>query len=655
MPVSKISISTKLFILIFAFSIISCSSMAQSTKDQLSLKEKKIFDEAKKYAQQGNLTKSNERFSKLLALKSDFTEGYLRLASNHFQQKSFQKSEELFLQAIETSPDFDIEMYYSLAMVQKELGKRLAAAENLDIYIDKEKSNPEKVQKAIKLRDNFRFSAFAYQHPVPFKPIEIGDNINSQNSEYFPLISLDGSKMIFTRNVKKASDFIGQEDFFMSDLEDNIWKKAYPLSDLNTHQNEGAFAIAANGKYIVFTACDRKDAFGSCDLYYSMLMDGQWTNPVNMGHKVNSAAWDSQPTLSADGRTLLFSSKRLGTLGGSDIFMTYRDHKNSWVSPINLGPVINTTGDDESPFLHPDGMTLYFRSNGRPGMGNFDIYYSRLNDTTGLWQTPVNIGYPINTEGNEGSLVVSLDGKIAYFASDINTVTGQKMNHLDILYFELYEEAKPKPTTFIKGLVTDAITGKSLSAKVTIRDLSTGKNVYQLQTDNDGYFLSGITSGKNYACIVENKNYTYQTINFDLTKQRELTEPYYLDIKLNPLTKNENISSDPKILQNIFFASGSAELLPESSHEIGLIYEMLVENTTMIIKITGHTDNIGQEEDNLLLSEKRASAVANAIIAKGIDPIRILSEGKGETTPISTNDTEEGRRKNRRTEMIISF
>jgi outer membrane protein OmpA-like peptidoglycan-associated protein/tetratricopeptide (TPR) repeat protein len=639
---------------ILIFSFYSCVTVAQSTKDQLTPKEKKIYIEAKKYAQQGNLKKSNDNFEKLLSIKSDFTEGYLRLASNYFQQKNYQKAEEFFQKAISIAPDFDTEMYYSLAMSQIELDKHLAAADNLDIYIDKEKSKADKVRRASITRDNLRFMAFATKHPVPFKPENLGDKINTSNSEYSPLLSLDGTKMIFTRNVKKASDFIGQEDFYMSQSDGSNWSQAVPVVELNTHQNEGAFALAANGKYIVFTACDRKDAFGSCDLYYSMLMDGEWTNPVNMGHKVNSAAWDSQPTLSADARTLIFSSRRLGTLGGSDLFMTYRDAKNAWVHPFNLGPIINTVGDDESPFLHADGSTLYFRSNNRPGMGKHDIYFSRKNDTTDLWQTPVNIGYPINTEGDEGSLTVSLDGKYAYYASDIGINTAQRMNHLDIFTFELYEAARPKPTTFIKGYVTDEVTGKPVQALINIKELQSGKEVFQLQTDEDGYFISGITAGKNYACTAVHKDYSYHAENFDLTDRNLLLDPYTLDIKLRPIVRQEETKvQTPVVLQNIFFATGSAELLATSDHEIALIHSMMTENPNISIKLTGHTDDVGMESDNLLLSQKRAKAVADAIIAKGIAPNRISSEGKGESMPVADNQTEDGRKKNRRTEMTI--
>ncbi len=651
-PMKSISLSrVVLFILVTTF---IGNIGAQTSKLALTGKEKQLFDEAKKYAKQGDLKKSNDRFEKLISSKTDFAEAYLRLASNNYTLKLFGKSEELFSKAIALDADFDPEMYFSLAMVQVELKKYRLAADNLEIFINKEKLKMEKVKKAIKMRDNLRFTVFAISHPVPFKPENMGPNINSENSEYSAILSLDGNKMIFTRNVKKKSEFIGQEDFFMSELDSLGWGKAYSVADLNTSQNEGAFSISANGKYIVFTACDRKDAFGSCDLYYSMLLNGAWTMPVNMGNRVNSAAWDSQPTLSADGRSLIFASRRLGTLGGSDLFMTYRDAKNAWVTPVNLGNIVNTEGDDESPFLHTDGATLYFRSNGRPGMGKHDIYFSRKNDTTEMWQIPVNIGYPINTDGDEGSLTVSIDGKTAYYTSDINLSSGLKNNNLDIFSFQLYEAARPKSSTIIKGYVTDAISGKPVKADIRIKELGTGNNVFQLQTDDDGYFISGISVGKNYACIAEHKDYTYHAENFNLSEVKELFNSYSLDIKLMPILKSDTIlENKPVILQNIFFATGSFELLPTSYHEIELLAKMMLENKSISIKLTGHTDDVGSEQDNLLLSQLRAKSVATAIVEKGVDKSRVISDGKGEILPLADNTTEEGRKKNRRTEMLV--
>jgi len=618
----------------------------QATKEDLSSKLLILFDKAKKEAQKGNLVKSNKHYEKLLKAKPDFAEGGLRMASNWYHLKEYQKAESGFKRVIEAYPDYDPEMYYSLGMVYQDQKKYLPAAASFDEFVKRNTNNPEKKTKAASLRDNLLFRSQAMTNPVPFNPENVGNGINTNFSEYSPSLSLDGGTMIFTRNI-------GQEDFYIS-YKDSMgnFGKAMPLISLNSVFNDGAHAISADGTYLVFTSCDRKDAFGSCDLYFSIFENGKWTIPVNMGHKVNSAAWDSQPVLSPDGRTLLFSSRRLGTLGGNDLWMTWRNEKNAWVTPVNLGPQVNSAGDDETPFLHPDGMTLYFRSNGRVGMGNFDIYVCRRNDIHGPWGEPENIGYPINSEGAEGAFVVSLEGKKAYFSSDSDYKTGKNMKQLDIYSMDLYERARPRPSTFVKGKVFDAVTGKPLEARITVKDLTTGNTVFEVPRAADGWFISGISTGINYICIAQYPGYRYYSQNFDLLATATPDKPYILDIRMDPVEKiPENI---PVVLHNIFFNTGSAELLPESVSEIDLLVSLLKENPLYRIKITGHTDNVGSDADNIALSVARAKSVADALKARGIDNARITYEGKGESAPVTTNDTEEGRRQNRRTEYSLS-
>lgn len=644
----------RIIVCLIVFSVPFIISAQVIQKGDLNAKELKLYNDAKVAAQKGDLKKSNAKFTDLLEMQPTFVEGVLRLASNHFTEKEFEQAELLFSKAISLDPQFDTEMYFSMAMTLMSQNKYLEAAHVFDEYINREKSKKDKIVKATSLRDNLRFKDHALKNPVSFEPINLGPNINSSYLEYSPFIAVDGSSLIFTRNIQRKNDFIGQEDFYISLADSLGFRRATPIESLNTGGNEGAFALSSNGKYIVFTACDRKDAFGGCDLYYSIFMDGEWTIPVNMGHKVNSAGWDSQPTLSADGRTLYFSSNRKGSIGAADIWMTYRNENNAWVTPINLGPEINSMGSDETPFLHADGQTLYFRSNGRPGMGGFDIYYSRKDLMTNKWTEPQNIGYPINTEGAEGSFVVSIDGETAYFASDVDYKTGKKLNQLDLHMAKLYEKARPRPSNYVKGTIKDINSGQLLKATVIIKNLDLNTEVFKFETDDDGTFVTGITAGYNYACIVLKEGYVYYTKNFDLTEVILLPEPYRLEIKLLPIidTTRDTIP-EPIVLQNIFFSTGSAELLPTSNTEIALLTKMMNESPKVKIMITGHTDNVGNDEANMELSLNRAKSVALALQKSGIDPSRINYEGKGETIPRDTNETPQGRQNNRRTEFII--
>jgi flagellar motor protein MotB len=644
----------RIIVCLIVFSVPFIISAQVIQKGDLNAKELKLYNDAKVAAQKGDLKKSNAKFTDLLEMQPTFVEGVLRLASNHFTEKEFEKAELLFSKAISLDPQFDTEMYFSMAMTLMSQNKYLEAANVFDEYINREKSKKDKIAKATSLRDNLRFKDHALKNPVSFEPINLGPNINSSYLEYSPFIAVDGLSLIFTRNIQRKNDFIGQEDFYISLADSLGFRPATPIESLNTGGNEGAFALSSNGKYIVFTACDRKDAFGGCDLYYSIFMDGEWTIPVNMGHKVNSAGWDSQPTLSADGRTLYFSSNRKGSIGAADIWMTYRNENNAWVTPFNLGSEINSTGSDETPFLHADGQTLYFRSNGRPGMGDFDIYYSRKDLTTNEWSEPQNIGYPINTEGAEGSFVVSIDGETAYFASDVDYKTGKKLNQLDLHMAKLYEKARPRPSNYVKGTIKDINSGQLLKATVIIKNLDLNTEVFKFETDDDGTFITGITAGYNYACIVLREGYVYYTKNFDLTEVILLPEPYRLDIRLLPIIDTtKDTTAEPIVLQNIFFSTGSAELLPTSDTEIALLTKMMNESPNVKILITGHTDNVGNDEANMELSLNRAKSVALALQKSGIDPPRIKYEGKGETMPRDTNETPQGRQNNRRTEFII--
>jgi outer membrane protein OmpA-like peptidoglycan-associated protein/Tol biopolymer transport system component/Tfp pilus assembly protein PilF len=649
-----LSFFLKLWLISALIFLLSPSIMSQMvTRENLTKKENTLLEKAIKESKRKDYDKSIKSFKKLLKAQPDFMEGRMRLATVFLNIRDLEKAEKMIEAVVNQVPDFDPEVYYTLAQVKNQMKKYEEAGKNYDIYIQKTDPETSKVKKAIKIRDDMYFIHHARQNPRPFEPQNPGDVINTDMSEYFPWLSTDGTQLFFTRYVKTPEQFIGQEDIFVAHKDSLTWGRAEPLTDINTRINEGAFSLSADGKFLVFTVCDKWDSNGGCDLYSSALTNGKWSDVANMGKAVNTAAWDAQPTVSADGRTMIFSSNRLGTLGGSDLWMTYRDQNNSWTIPQNMGAVINSRGNDESPFLHPDGRTLYFRSDGRTGMGGFDIYYTRFTDSTQTWSEPQNLGFPVNTEGDEGALTVSLDGKMAWYATDMNHETGVKQKNLDIYHFELPDEARSIPTTFVKGTVRDAKTQKPLTATVIVKDLSTEDTLYTWQSDVNGNFISPVPSGKNYACVVSKPGYTYYSHNIHLEDIRVLYKPYILNIQLRPVIE-ENIEDEkPIVLNNIFFKSGSYQLEPESMTEVLLITQMMEENPKIHIILTGHTDNVGKDEDNQILSEKRAQSLAQAIIRKGIEPHRIKTVGAGASQPVSDNNTEEGRQKNRRTEMII--
>jgi outer membrane protein OmpA-like peptidoglycan-associated protein len=371
---------------------------------------------------------------------------------------------------------------------------------------------------------------------------------------------------------------------------------------------------------------------------------------------VNTSAWESQPSLSANGRQLFFASDRPGGQGRNDIWVSDRNPDGSWGNPRPLSDSINTAGMDQSPFIHPDGQTLYFMSDGHPGMGQTDLYYSRLRPD-GKWGKPQNMGYPINTTANEGALVVGLSGEKAYFATDRADIAGRapegRIPYSNIFEFDLYPEARPRPVTYLLVKVLDAQTGAPLLAQADILELEEQTLFASSTTDEKGELLVCLPAGRDYALNVNKEDYLFYSENFALSDSFSLNRPFEVEAALEPVKTTSDEERKPIVLRNVFFETGSAELLPESRGELDRLVLLLEENPDIHIRINGHTDNVGSEEDNLQLSDARAASVLAYLNQAGIAKSRLESKGFGETQPMAPNDTPAGRRLNRRTEFVI--
>jgi outer membrane protein OmpA-like peptidoglycan-associated protein len=432
------------------------------------------------------------------------------------------------------------------------------------------------------------------------------------------------------------------EDFFESVRKENQWGKSTVLiGNINTNLNEGAQNISQDGQWLIFTGCNFPDGFGSCDLYISYLTNEGWSTPENLGNRVNSEFWDSGPSLSPDKRDLYFASRRPDGYGGSDIYVSHRTASGRWSEPENLGATINTAGDEGTPFIHADNQTLYFTSNGHQGYGGDDLFLSRKS-SKGKWETPENLGYPINTIENEGSLVIAADGITAYYSSDRSDSRGG----LDLYTFELRKDVAPLKTLWVKGRVFDAKTTKGLPSAVELTDLATQQTISRLQTDETGNYLTTLPVGKDYAFSVNRKGYLFYSDNFSLKAGSDST--FNIDIGLQPIEPNATI-----VLKNIFFSLNEYKLKDESVVELDKIVQLMKENPTLKIQINGHTDNVGKAKDNLLLSDNRAKEVVKYLTEHGIQPLRLTYKGYGATQPIADNSTEKGKAKNRRTELKV--
>ncbi len=658
----------KILWIFICFAFVQCSSAQPTggnyvTRKTAPEKLQKIYKKGMQLSRSSQKAKALKEFEKALKKEPKFIDAQIQWSAIHYDNKNYEVAEKGFEKALAIDALYKKKVTYMLAMAEMQMKKFDECIAHFEAYLASKPNNDVLEKNAKKNISNSRFMKFAYANPVPYEPKSLGKNINTNYPEYLPSLTADGERLIYTARI------YGQEDFLMSTKKDGVWQKGVPLNGINTELNEGAQSISADGKFLVFTACNRKDGYGSCDLYYSEVRDGRWTPPANIGTPINSRGWESQPSISADGKALYFTSNRKGGNGGRDIWVSYRQKDGKWGTPQNLGNVINSPYNDQSPFIHQDNQTLYFMSDGHPGMGGSDLFFARKKNNK-EWFTPKNLGYPINTEASEGAMVLSLDGKTAYFASDIKNVKagesvfedGEKGGHTDLYSFELYAEARPQPVTYVQAYVFDSETKKKLSADVDFIDLNSGETYASSITDMDGEFLVVLPIGKNYALNISKEKYLFHSENFSLEKNTSLENPFLLKIGLQPIkekpaatvaTAEPEAVAPPIVLRNVLFETGKADLKPESTFELNKLLQLLQTNATLKIQINGHTDNVGSDENNMVLSTNRAKAVHDFLIKNGISASRLSYKGFGETKPIDSNNTDWGRQNNRRTEFVM--
>lgn len=617
-------------------------SYAQYDPSKVKKKAMDLYDKALAEAQDGKFKEGIQILNDAVKIDPRFLDAYLSIAGMFGEIKDYQHAIENYdkAKAIDAEYFKDYNLPYSINLAGKgEFDQALLAVNEFLTIPDLNASS----RKAGEYRQKSYTFAIEYAKQKPlgdykFDPINLGDNINSIVSEYFPTITIDGLQLVYTRRVNNFN-----EDFFGAKLSDNKWSLSEGLpGDINTDQNEGAQNISQDGQWLIFTGCNFAEGMGSCDLYISYLTPDGWSSPENLGRNINSDAWESAPSLSPDKRDLYFSSNREGGYGSSDIYVSHRMANGRWTQAENLGPEVNTAGNESCPFIHSDNQTLYFTSNGHLGYGGDDLLMTKKGPKS-IWSKPVNLGYPINTIENEGSLVVAADGKTAYYASDRSDSRGG----LDIYSFELRNDIRPAKTLWVKGKVFDKKTSKGLPSAVELTDLSTQEILSKVQTDETGSYLITLPVGKDYAFNVNRKGYLFFSENFSLS-QKTSDSTYNIDIPLQPLEANAAV-----ILKNIFFDVNRYDLQPASTSELDQVVTLLKENPTLKIQINGHTDNIGKPADNIKLSNDRAQSVVKYLVTKGIDIKRLSFRGYGADQPISDNQSETGKAQNRRTELKV--
>ncbi|AHW62200.1 hypothetical protein FH5T_17205 [Draconibacterium orientale] len=623
--------------------LIVCGVCWVSTFAQDNKRSEKLFEEARRYYVEDSYPAAIETADKILQKDPGYAPAHLLLAEIYKDIDSTRLEIKHLTQAVELDDnpliDFRLgEAFYKLGMYSEALSFYEKYTENKDI--------PEKRQFLLACKiASCRFAINSIANPVAFEPTNLGDEINTPNDEYWPTPSLDGKHLVFTRLMKDGGR--PQEDFFMAGIDSFNWDNAIPISEVNTSDNEGAQTLSADAKILFFTACNREDGLGSCDIYFSRLVEGKWTEPRNAGAPLNSSSWEGQPSLSSDNRYLYFSSNRPGGKGQKDIWrIAFNGFAESgepqWGKPENMD-ALNTSGDEISPFIHANNHNFYFASDTHVGMGGLDLFTAEINEN-GKVENLKNMGYPINTYQDDMGLTISSIGDVAYFSS-----ARESENGLDIFSFNLDRGLQPRPVTYIRAKVTNKVTTAPIMADIELVNLNSSVEEPRIEkADENGQIMLALPVGRNYAFNVSEDGFMFYSQSMRLADENSLTDPFILNIDLEPIEVGAEMD-----LHNIYYETDSFAILSESEPELQKLVSFLKNNSGLKVEIQGHTDSSGNPESNLELSKLRAKSVVDYLVENGIPGSRLQSQGYGDTKAVATNETVEGRRLNRRTTIKV--
>lgn len=601
-------------------------------------------------------------------------ESLKKMADNttiHEMLSCFTRAEKYYTTITELCPSFDnFSAYYTLGNyyynIENNCGK---AQKHLAEFINNTNETNPLYKKAKDMHKNCEELDYLLNHPVPFDPQPV-KGICTESDEYLPLVSPDGTLAFYTHRFSKLNKIMNYgsyiEEFTVSEKTEEtkdgteIFQKGTPMPPpFNEGKNQGGVAISIDNNHIFITICEMTQAknqpYNNCDIYVTDYVNGKWTPLRNLGPNVNGHdTWESQPSISSDGKTLYFASIRKGNFGFNednptcDIWKSEMSIDEKWTKAANLGPKINTAGNEKSPFIHTDSQTLYFSSNGLFGLGGYDIFYSKLQENK-TWTDPKNIGYPINTEGDDIGFIVSTDGRKAYFSS--NRLKGK--GGWDIFSFDLYNEARPEKVMLVTGYLKDEKGDELKDANVELKNTKTNKVSEAMVDKISGKYAIAITVDTKrkdeFLMVVKKDGYAFTSEYIKPFEDEKFEKPAKVDFEVKPVKVGETIK-----LNNIQFAYSSSSFDDASRIVLNNFAEFLEENPTIKIAIYGHTDNTGTPKRNKSLSEERAKAVFDYLLISGIDAKRMKYKGFGQTKPLATNETPEGRALNRRTEFVIT-
>jgi len=632
-----------LLILLLFFLVFSASAQSYSVVDGKAIR---LFEEGEQLLMTKRYAEALGKFQEAIAREGTFFEAYQRATQLLISQSKLQEAEALALrgkQRLESSASlvktkYVVDFGWLLTTIYLKQG-RFEEAHQQFIRLDQLADGVfKKSSYYVQMKAQMDFLAVQLTKKRAVTKEILPEPLNDFALQYFPVLTADGKQLFFTRRGGTAH--FDKEDIYLSYADSSAgWSSPQSISPrINSPYNEGTCSVTADGNFLIFTSCDAPDTAGSCDLYSTEKIGGEWQAPRNMGPKVNSSFWESQPSLSADGRLLFFSSDRRGGLGGNDLWYAVRKEDGSWSEAKNLGESINTAKDEISPFLFFNNETLFFASDGHLGFGGMDIFLSKVK--AGTFGQPENLGLPINDHLDQVALFITAQKEYAYYSE--HTVTNGAADRAFLYRFKFPEDISlGQNLTVTQGKVLNASTGQPLPASLSLVSLTNDSTVYQFKSDGkSGAFVMLYPEEAISGLYVEKEGFLPKIYAVGRDSIKNVKD---LKVELVPIAAGEEF-----VFENVFFDFDSHELSPESVSSLRRLHRFLLVNPKVQILISGHTDNIGSATYNQGLSLRRAQSVQTYLVGVGITRERVAVEGKGDLEPMLPNSSAENQARNRR-------